>query len=77
MEHSITVLNLLFNCTVNFLQLMLQQYNSEKINYDFYSENVKLKIQFIKENLEKVENTETRLIAKDILKKCDEILVKY
>jgi len=69
--------NLLLSCTIEVLQLLINQYDNNKIDHKFFVENVGLKVKFLKDHLEYIKDETEISTAKLIIDRCDEILKKY
>lgn len=69
-------LNLLINCTIDVLKLLIEQYHEHKINYNDFCSNVDLKVKFLEENIQNIGCFELRKKALDILVLCNKIKVR-
>jgi hypothetical protein len=66
----------LVNCTIKFLQLLIDQYKSDKITYEFFDTNSELKIKFLKDSLCKIQSSKQKQQAISILEACELIAVR-
>lgn len=62
--------NMLLNCTITILQLLVSQYEDNKIDLMTFIENTRLKVQFLNDHLECIKNHEEKSIAIKLIKKC-------
>jgi hypothetical protein len=68
-------LYLLINCTVAYLEHLLQQYNKGNISRDQLQSCSSKKIDFIKCNMEKVQNTVEKQSIEKVLTAYNEIFI--
>lgn len=60
--------------TVDFLNTFLRQLNEKKIHSDFFNTCSKIKLEFLKDNLDRIHSPELRRSVIEILKLYDEII---
>jgi len=68
---------LLLSCTIEVLQLLINLYDKNKIDYMTFMENTEIKIKFLKDHLECIKNPMEMSAAKFIIDRCEEIFMKY
>gem|GEM_PF-1084457 len=66
--------DILINCTIIFLQALIQLYNAKEINGDVFNTNAQLKLKFLEDNLKNIESIEEKSKAKKVIAECYEIL---
>lgn len=69
-------INLLISCTISVLQLLIDQYEYGSIDIDSFADNTRLKIKFIKDNLEFIKNSDEKINAKNIIEKCENLSIR-
>ena len=70
-------LKLIIDCTVKFLQLLIKQYESQKISYEFFEANSKLKIRFLKDNISNIESAEQKQQIESTLEMYEKVVVTH
>lgn len=63
----------LASCVVEFITLMLELYNKNKISYEDLIDNTRLKYNFLKEYVNEIKNLEVKAAAFDIIKRYEKI----
>lgn len=67
-------IDLLINCSVAILRLLIELYELRKIDRNCFYNNARLKLQFIYGNLDCIESPEERKKICEVLNKCNLIL---
>lgn len=67
---------MLVSCTINVLQLLLNQYEFGSLDLESFLENVTLKVNFVKDNMGYIKSANEKMIAEKIIIKCESIAAK-
>lgn len=68
-------IDILINCTICFLELLVVQYNLKRINPEFFAVNSKLKVEFLNENIDNINCSKEKEHAANVLETCERILI--
>ena len=60
-------LDYLIDCSVNFIKIIIKQYELNKVDISFFNENTELKIQFLKDNFRNIKSLERKRKVQKIL----------
>jgi hypothetical protein len=69
--------DLLLDCVIKFLQIIIFQYDSKKINYEEFRLLTVNKIVFLEENLNLIPIGDNRELAEYVLNKSKKIELEY
>ena len=70
-------LDYLISCTTEFLLILLNQYNTKKIDFELFNSHFKLKLRFLKENIQNIKCPEQKVEARKVLDMYEKIIVKH
>jgi hypothetical protein len=68
------MLSLLLDCTVKMLQLLYDAYETQRITYDVFEEHIKVKMTFLKDNIDYLKSNEGFDTMWDIFGKCHAVI---
>ncbi|GEM_PF-6381720 len=69
-----TLFNEIISCTIKVLNLLIKLYSSGKISHKEFEQNVTVKISFLQENIDLIEDKEMKTSIQSIIKQCNIIL---
>lgn len=71
------VSNMLFECSLLFITLLLNQYKSQAINIGDFRQHTLKKINYIKNNFDIVNDSNQRISIENLINECNEIMNAY
>lgn len=71
------VSDMLFECSLLFITLLLNQYKAQAINISDFKNHTAKKINYIKSNFDIINDTKKRITIENLINECNEIINAY
>lgn len=68
--------NSILEYTLLTLALLVERYNSGKMDFKEFCSHIQIKVEFIKNNIESFQPLEKKAVALEVLQKCNDILIQ-